>query len=87
MFESLHDLCRADKYRYLIKYQGKWKRLDTYAKDPDWDDEVTDVIALRSYDRPYNTWRKKNNRRYLLRQPALVKNKELTLIMLQVVNV
>ena len=74
----------SERYRYLIKYNGKWKFLDTYAKDPDWSEGVTDVIAMRSWDRPSNTWRKKNNRRYLLRDPAPVKDKELTFIMLQV---
>jgi hypothetical protein len=84
MFEDLHDPVLVDKYRYLINYEGAWRRLDTYAKDPDWSEGVTDVIALASADRRYNTWRKKNNRRYLLRRPPIVKDKELLLIMLQV---
>ena len=84
MFEKYHDPVLVDKYRYLINYEGSWRRLDTYAQDPDWSEGVTDVIALASVDRRYNTWRKKNNRRYLLREPAIVNDKELTMIMLQV---
>ena len=87
MFENYHDPVLIDKYRYLIKHEGVWKILKTYARDPDWDHEnVTDVIALASADRRYNTWRKKNNRRYILREPTIVKNKDLTFIMLQVEN-
>ena len=85
MFEDYNDPVLVDKYRYLIRYMGVWKRLDTYAKDPDWDHEnVTDIIALASADRRYNTWRKKNNRRYILREPTIVNDKELTMLLLQV---
>lgn len=74
------------KCRYLIKYQNNWVFLETWSRDPDWDTpDVTDVISYPhklGYDE--HRWRMKNGRRYILREPAIVKEDELTMILLQV---
>lgn len=86
MSYGIKSIVASDKYRYLIKFQGNWRRLDTYDKDPDWDrPDVTDVISL-PHEMAYNEprWRIKNSRRYILREPAIVDEGDLTLILLQV---
>lgn len=76
------------KYRYLIKHQGVWKILETWAAAPDWDDEVTDIIWLKN---PMNMvaswWQMKNGKRYIKRAPERVKDEELAFLLLQVQNV
>ena len=73
------------KYRYLIKHQGVWKILETWAASPDWDDEVTDVIWLKN---PMNMvaswWQMKNGVPSGKRGPYLVKDEDLAFLLLQV---
>jgi hypothetical protein len=74
----------SGKYRYLIKHQGVWKILKTWASRPDWDDEVTDAIWLQDKETMIASWwLMKNGRRYIKRQPEIVKNEELTILLLQ----
>ena len=76
------------KHRYLIKHEGVWKFLSTWAVSPDWDDEVTDVIWLKNDETMIASWwLMKNGRRYIKRAPQTVKDEELTMILLQVENV
>jgi hypothetical protein len=69
------------KYRYLIKHQGVWKILETWASKPDWEDAVTDVIWLKN---PMNMtaswWQMKDGKRY---QTYLAREEELTILLLQ----
>lgn len=74
----------STKHRYLIKHQGVWKILETWALKPDWDDEVTDVIWLKSSNMVASWWHMKNGRRYIKRTPEMVKDKELSFLLLQV---
>jgi hypothetical protein len=71
----------AKKHRYLIKHQGVWKILETWAMKPDWDDDVTDVIWLKSGNMITSWWQLKDGKRY---QPYIVRDEELMLILLQV---
>lgn len=73
----------TNKYCYLIKHQGVWKILKTWASKPDWDNEVTDVIWLKSSNMIASWWLMKNGRRNLSRE-VQVKNEELTFLLLQV---
>jgi len=84
---SLYDPCAREKYRYLIKHQGVWKILETWAARPDWDDEVTDVICLRSDSMIASWWQMKDGRRRIKRPPIKVQDEELAMLMLQVENV
>jgi hypothetical protein len=70
------------KHRYIIKHQGIWKRYDTWAISPDWDDEVTDVIWVKSPDMISNWWQMKDGKRYIKRPSEPVKDEDLVLIML-----
>jgi hypothetical protein len=72
------------KNRYLIKHQGVWKIHTTWAISPDWDDEVTDVIWLKSDSMIASWWQMKNGRRYNMRPPECVKDEELSFLLLQV---
>lgn len=81
---SNYDSSLRVEYCYLIKYKGVWSKFRTYDKSPDWVEEVTDVISMPhilGYNEP--RWRKKNCRRYTIRQPEIVKEEDLTLILLQ----
>lgn len=85
MSYGVKPIIATGQCRYLIKYQGEWVFVDSWSRDPDWEDTVTDVISYpheMSYDD--HRWRKKNGRRYLLRDPEIVKDDELTMILLQV---
>ena len=47
---------------------------------PDWDDEVTDVIWLKSNNMVVSWWQIKDGKRY---QPYVVRDEELTILLLQ----
>jgi len=84
MFSSANQSWGYTKHRYLIKHQGVWKILKTWARKPDWDDEVTDAIWLQDKETMIASWwLMKNGRRYIKRQPEIVKNEELTILLLQ----
>lgn len=69
------------KYRYLIKQQGVWKIIETWASKPDWEDEVTDVIWLKnSMNMAASWWQIKDGKRY---QPYVVREEDLTILLLQ----
>lgn len=70
-------------YRYLIKHQGVWKILKTWATKPDWDDEVTDVIWLKSASMIASWWQMKDGVRSSKCGPEIVKDEELTFLLLQ----
>ena len=72
------------KNRYLIKHQGVWRIIKTWALKPDWDNEVTDVIWLKSDNMVTSWWLMKNSRRYIKRFPERVKDEELAFLLLQV---
>jgi hypothetical protein len=84
VFSSGNQSWGYTKHRYLIKHQGVWKILKTWASKPDWDDEVTDAIWLQDKETMIASWWLiKNGRRYIKRQPEIVKNEELTILLLQ----
>jgi hypothetical protein len=84
MFSSGNQSFGYTKHRYLIKHQGVWKILKTWAIKPNWDDEVTDAIWLQDKETMIASWwQKKNGRRYINRTPERVKDEELTILLLQ----
>ena len=80
MFTSGEYDRRLTKHRYLIKHQGVWKILATWASKPDWTDEVTDVIWLQDKETMIASWWLMKNGK---RQTEIVKNEELTILLLQ----
>jgi hypothetical protein len=68
-------------YRYLIKHDGNWTFYSTRSMSPLWNDNVTDVIWLKSPDMVANWWRMKDGKKLNLGE--LVKDDELSLILLQ----
>lgn len=72
------------KRRYLIKHQGVWKILKTWAICPDWDDDVTDAIWLKNEDMVASWWLMKNGRRYIRRKQPMITDEELAFLLLQV---
>lgn len=84
MFTSANFEPMVRKHRYLIKHQGSWKFLNTWAVSPDWDDEVTDVIWIQDPTTMIASWwMMKNSRRYIKRNPEQVKDDELAFLLLQ----
>lgn len=79
-----YDPTRSTKYRYLIKHRGVWKIFTTWANRPNWDNEVTDVIWLKSQHTTENWRLMKNKRRYFKRSNPIVSEKEIVLLLLQV---
>jgi hypothetical protein len=85
VFTSGNQSWGYTKHRYLIKHQGVWKILKTWASKPDWDDEVTDVIWLQDKETMIASWwQKKNGKRYIKRTPERVKDNELSFLLLKV---
>jgi hypothetical protein len=83
-YDILFEPDYSVRHRYLIKHQGVWKILETWASQPDWDNEVTDVIWLKNPKTMIASWwQRKNGRRYIKRQPEIVKDDELTILLLQ----
>lgn len=73
------------KYRYLIKHQGHWKFVENWAVQPKWDDEVTDVIWLKNHNSMIaNWWQMRDSIPSGKRGPEIVKDEELTFLLLQV---
>lgn len=88
MFNSSVIAAGDTRHRYLIKHQGVWKILKTWAVRPDWDDEVTDVIWLQDKETMIASWwQMKNGRRYITRPPDRVTDDELAFLLLQVEDV
>lgn len=84
MFNSSVTSAGDTRHRYLIKHQGVWKILKTWAINPIWDDEVTDVIWLKDPETMIaNWWQMKEGVRSSKRGPELVKDEELTFLLLQ----
>lgn len=84
MSSNTHYKSGVVKNRYLIKHQGVWKIYTTWAMMPDWDNEVTDVIWLKTDSMIASWWQMKNGRRYIKRPPECVKDEELSFLLLQV---
>ena len=76
-----------NKYRYLINHQGIWKYYDTWSMSPDWDDEVTDVIWLKSSDMVASWWQMRDGKKFRRKQQEIVTDDELVMLLLQVQNV
>ena len=85
MSSNTHYKSGVVKNRYLIKHQGVWKFLETWALSPDWDDEVTDVIWVQNKETMIASWwQMKDGVRSGKRGPERVKDEELTFLLLQV---
>lgn len=69
------------QYRYLVKVKGKWFEHKTYARSPDWDNEVTDVIWRKSSNMVANWWQMRDGKKV---DAYTVKDEDLTLILLAV---
>ena len=76
-----------NKYRYLINHRGIWKYYDTWALAPDWDDEVTDVIWLKSPDMVASWWQMRDGKKIRRKEQQIVTDDELVMLLLQVQNV
>ncbi len=84
MSSNTHYKSGVVKNRYLIKHRGVWKIYTTWAMMPDWDNEVTDVIWLKSDSMIASWWQMKNGIRSGKRPPECVKDEELSFLLLQV---
>lgn len=73
--------------RYLIKQQGEWKILTTYASFPNWDNDVTDVIWLKNHETMIASWWHIKDSERMYKTSVRVQDEELSFIMLQVKNV
>jgi hypothetical protein len=71
------------KNRYLIKQQGVWKIITTWALSPNWDDDVTDVIWLKNDGMIASWWQMKDGAPSGKRGSEIVKDEELTFLLLQ----
>lgn len=85
MFTSGNYEPSSSKHRYLIKHEGNWKIIQTWATTPDWDDDVTDVIWLKNpVSMIASWWQMKDGIRSSKRGVERVTDEELAFLLLQV---
>ena len=75
------------KHRYLIHHQGVWKYYDTWSLMPDWDDEVTDVVWLKSPSMVASWWQMRDGKKIRRKEQQIVTDEELVMLLLKVQDV
>ena len=75
------------KHRYLIHHQGVWKYYDTWSLMPDWDDEVTDVVWLKSPSMVASWWQMRDGKKIRRKEQQVVTDEELVMLLLKVQDV